>query len=61
MDKDRILSILEVIPKEILIKCAERLLLENKKFETLEKNTNSFNRKNVRKYNRFYQRSRIDI
>ena len=61
MDKDRILSILEVIPKEILIKCAERLLLENKKIRNSRKNTNSFNRKNVRKYNRFYQRSRIDI
>ncbi len=34
---ERILSVLEAIPKDILIRCAEKLFLKNKKFESVEK------------------------
>lgn len=37
MNKDKVLSILETVPKNVLIKCAEKLFLKNKKFESLEK------------------------
>jgi predicted nucleotidyltransferase len=41
MDKDIILSILETIPKHILIYCAEKLFLKNKKITSLEKSPNT--------------------